>query len=78
MHLADATAREGAVLRLPPRGYLARYAQLICVASDREAARAAADEASRAVQLRYDRAPSFEGGRPDLSWLNAAIPAAAA
>ncbi len=78
VHLAEATAREGAVLRLPPRGYLARYAQLICVASDRAAARAAADEASRAVKLRFDRAPSFQGGRPDLSWIDAAIPAAAA
>ena len=47
LHLAEATAREGAVLRLPPHGYLARYAQLICVAEDRATARAAADRASR-------------------------------
>ena len=78
LHLAEATAREGAVLRLPPRGYLARYAQLICVADDRAAARAAADEASAAVTLGYDRAPAFQGDRPDLSWIDAAIPAAAA
>jgi biotin carboxylase len=78
LHLAEATARDGAILRLPPRGYLARYAQLICVASSREAARAAADAASAAVTLRYDRAPRFDGDRPDLSWLDAAIPAAAA
>jgi hypothetical protein len=78
LHLAEATAREGAVLRLPPRGYLARYAQLICVASHAAAARAAADAASAAVELRYDPAPRFEGDRPDLSWIDAAIPAAAA
>jgi biotin carboxylase len=78
LHLAEATAREGAVLRLPPRGYLARYAQLICVASSAAAARAAADAASAAVKLRYDRAPRFEGDRPDLSWIDAAMPAAAA
>ena len=78
LHLAEATAREGSVLRLPPRGYLARYAQLICVASHAAAARAAADAASAAVELRYDPAPRFEGDRPDLSWIDAAIPAAAA
>ena len=77
LHLAEATAREGAILRLPPRGYLARYAQLICVADDGDAARAAADEASAGVTLRYDRAPRFQGDRPDLSWIDAAIPAAA-
>ena len=33
---------------------------------------------SAAVKLRYDRAPDFEGDRPDLSWIDAAIPAAAA
>ena len=65
-------------LRLPSRGYLARYAQLICVAGDREAVRCAADRAAAAVELRYDRAPAFEGDRPDLSWIDAAIPAAAA
>lgn len=75
--LAEATAREGAVLRLPPRGYLARYAQLICVGPDRESTRVAADRAAAAVELRYDRAPHFDGDRPDLSWINAAIPAAA-
>ena len=78
LHLAEATAREGSVLRLPPRGYLARYAQLICIANSSAAARAAADTASAAVKLRYDRAPQFEGDRPDLSWIDAAIPAAAA
>ena len=30
------------------------------------------------MTLRYDRAPDFEGDRPDLSWIDAAIPAAAA
>ena len=77
LHLAEATAREGAVLRLPPHGYLARYAQLICVAEDRATARAAADRAAAAVRLRFDPAPAFEGDRPDLSWIDAAIPAAA-
>ena len=78
LHLAEATAREGSLLRLPPRGYLARYAQLICIASSSDAARHAADKASGAVTLRYDHAPHFEGERPDLSWIDAAIPAAAA
>lgn len=77
LHLAEATAREGSVLRLPPRGYLARYAQLVCVANSAAAARAAADAASAAVRFHYDRAPRFESDRPDLSWLDAAIPAAA-
>lgn len=77
LHLAEATAREGAVLRLPPRGYLARYAQLICVADGPARARAAVDAASAAVRLRYDRAPAFQGDHPDLSWIQAAIPAAA-
>jgi len=75
---AEAIARVGAVLRLPPRGYLARYAQLVCVGDDREAASAAADEASTYVELLHDRADAFEGDRPELCSIDAAIPLAAA
>lgn len=78
LHAAEVIAREGAVLRLPPRGYLARYAQLICVADDRGSCRAAVDEASSAVTLSCDPASPFVSDRPELSWIEAAIPAAAA
>lgn len=48
---AEATAAPGAVLRLPPRGYLARYGFVIAVADDEATCREALATADRAVEL---------------------------
>ena len=64
LHLAQATAREGAVLRLPPRGYLARYAQLICVAGDREPRGAPPTAPAAAVRLSWAPRARLRGRPP--------------
>jgi biotin carboxylase len=48
---AEATAPPGAVLRLPPRGYLARYGFVIAVADTEEECREALAGAERVVEL---------------------------
>jgi biotin carboxylase len=52
IHGAVAMADPGAVLRLPPRGYLARYGRVIALTETAERARAALAGASRIVELK--------------------------
>jgi biotin carboxylase len=51
IHAAVALADPGAVLRLPPRGYLARYGRVIALTDTVERARAALADASLMVEL---------------------------
>ncbi|MEV7558687.1 ATP-grasp domain-containing protein [Streptomyces sp. NPDC089795] len=51
VHSADAMAGPGAVLRLPPRGYISRYARVIALADSVERARAALLTAPEIVEL---------------------------
>jgi biotin carboxylase len=58
IHSALAMADPGAVLRLPPRGYISRYARVIAVAQTVEQARAALAQAPRIVELEAHPAPA--------------------
>ncbi|MFB0619658.1 ATP-grasp domain-containing protein [Streptomyces sp. AGS-58] len=51
VHSADVMADPGAVLRLPPRGYISRYARVITLADSVEQARAALLRAPEIVEL---------------------------
>ncbi|MFH9398649.1 ATP-grasp domain-containing protein [Streptomyces sp. NPDC017638] len=51
IHGADPMADPGAVLRLPPRGYISRYARVIALADSMERARAALQKAPEIVEL---------------------------
>ncbi len=51
VHSATALAGPGSVLRLPPRGYIARYGRVITVADTVEEARAALDTATHIVEV---------------------------
>ncbi|MFE3325120.1 acetyl-CoA carboxylase biotin carboxylase subunit family protein [Streptomyces sp. NPDC059176] len=51
VHSADAMTDPGAVLRLPPRGYISRYARVVSVADSMERARAALLKAPEIVEL---------------------------
>lgn len=51
VHSADAMVDPGAVLRLPPRGYISRYARVIALADSVEQARAALLSAPEIVEL---------------------------
>ncbi|MFI5801240.1 ATP-grasp domain-containing protein [Streptomyces sp. NPDC051561] len=53
IHSADAMAGPGAVLRLPPRGYISRYARVIALADTVEQARTALDRATYIVELTH-------------------------
>lgn len=48
-------AEPGAELRLPPRGYIARYAFVICTADDVESCRTALERAAGQASLVYDQ-----------------------
>jgi biotin carboxylase len=52
---AEAMVRPGATLRLPPDGYLARYAYLICAADSDAACEVALDEAAAHTSVVLDR-----------------------
>ncbi|GAB2443036.1 ATP-grasp domain-containing protein [Streptomyces incanus] len=51
IHSADVMADPGAVLRLPPRGYISRYARVISLADTMEQARTALLKAPELVEL---------------------------
>jgi biotin carboxylase len=51
IHSAAAMTRPGAILRLPPRGYISRYGRVIAVADTPAEARAAVEDAPRIVEL---------------------------
>ncbi|MEG3626572.1 ATP-grasp domain-containing protein [Streptomyces poriticola] len=51
IHSADPMTGPGAVLRLPPRGYISRYARVISLADSMEQARAALLKAPEIVEL---------------------------
>ncbi|MGW7412389.1 ATP-grasp domain-containing protein [Streptomyces sp. NPDC054863] len=53
IHSADAMADPGAVLRLPPRGYISRYARVIALADTVEQARTALEQATHIVELTH-------------------------
>jgi hypothetical protein len=76
LHCAARIADPGALLRLPPRGYLARHAYVVCEGRDGEQCRQRLDHAAASVRLRHDPAPDFAGSQPELSWLTAAAPIA--
>ncbi|TDD95304.1 ATP-grasp domain-containing protein [Actinomadura rubrisoli] len=51
IHSAEAMAGPGTVLRLPPRGYISRYARVIALADSMDGARAALARAPEIVEL---------------------------
>ncbi|ASW53284.1 ATP-grasp domain-containing protein [Plantactinospora sp. KBS50] len=57
VHSATAMANPGATLRLPPRGYIARYGRVIAVADTRAEVDAALAQAGRIVELTGRPAP---------------------
>jgi biotin carboxylase len=50
---AEAIAETGTELRLPPGGYLSRFAYVVCTAPDRDACERSLDEAAREARLTF-------------------------
>jgi biotin carboxylase len=74
---AAALATAGTVLRLPPRGYVARYGYLICQADDVMQCRGRLDRAERAARLDHEPAPAPVPGEVENAWLPGAAAARA-
>ncbi|MFJ9698302.1 ATP-grasp domain-containing protein [Streptomyces fradiae] len=72
LHHAAALAEPGDVLRLPPRGYISRYAYAICVADTVEECEESVALARAAVRLDHRPAPAFDpDAGPELAWSTA-------
>jgi biotin carboxylase len=69
---AQTVADPGTVLRLPPRGYVARHSYVICRGNGLEECRERLARAAALVRIDCEPAPEYDGDSPDLSWLPAA------
>ncbi|MFD1830232.1 ATP-grasp domain-containing protein [Streptomyces desertarenae] len=69
LHQAAALVEPGDVLRLPPRGYISRYAYAICVADTVEECEASLARAREAIGLERRPAPALDAdAAPELVW----------
>jgi biotin carboxylase len=73
-----ATVGPGVLLRLPPRGYLARYAYAICEGPTAQECAGRLNKATAAIHLDHAPAPPFDPANPDYAWYRLAAAANAA